>query len=386
MDGCPQPPRYARDSASSMCVLHKMSADREPVDLVPCARARQSGDMPHTFTRRQLLGTTAAALSMLPLATSVSAQVLPVPTPGPQQYSGFAEHTIVVSDGGTVLQRSFLAHVPLVVGRLVPAVIVFHGGGQTADDMIQHWESLLPTYQIAIVCPQSLIDPSLNATRWRHAQAGDAAVPTVDLAFVTALLDWLASTGKIDMQRVYAAGFSNGGGMTWQLTQLNAFVNRFRGFAPVAHVLNAGQIALSEAPARTTPKPVAYTVGTADSVWGTAQTTAHEPLPPDVVRYWILRNRTLSADPPVVYSCTVEQPVDPFGVEQLYRPNPIVTGSQALLWMTGVNAGHHWPGTGHDPSGRGLVIRDVDWTKRVVAFWNTYAGMGLPSSPAFRNC
>jgi poly(3-hydroxybutyrate) depolymerase len=342
-------------------------------------------------TRRRMLVGTVGALAVTSFAASLggirhaSAQTLPAPQPTPRPLSAFISHTLPVTDAGTTRQRSLLAHLPLTSSP-VPAVIVFHGGGQEASDMVPHWESMIALTNFAIVCPEALLDPIGNKTRWQHAKPGDVSVPTVDLAFVDAMLDWLQASGKVDMQRVYASGFSNGAGMTWQLTQLNGFVHRFRGFAPVSHRLNSAQMLLSDAAARTTPKPVAFTMGTAEPNWGGADEGQHEPAPPDVVRYWMGRNYTLTSDPPVVYSCTVEQPVDPFGVEQLYRPDANVAHSQALLWMTSVNGGHCWPLTGHDPSGRGLVLRDVNWTKRVVAFWNTYAGMGLPSVPDWRLC
>jgi poly(3-hydroxybutyrate) depolymerase len=285
-----------------------------------------------------------------------------------------------------VRQRSFLVHLPLVIGPPMPAVIVFHGGGQNAEDMIKHWVSHNPSYDMVIVCPQALVDPLDNLTHWYAARPGDVTVPTVDLAFVNGLLNWLAATGRVDMQRVYASGFSNGAAMTWQLSHLNAFVNRFRGFAPVSFTPSSAQLLLSDAAARNTPKPVAFYMGTADPHWASEFNGVAEPSPPNTVIQWLTRNRTLPADPPVLYSCTVEQPIDPFVVEQLYRPNPAVANSTAFLYGTGVNGGHCWPGTGNDPSGRGLVVRDIDWTKRVVSFWNTYAGMGLPSSPAWQRC
>jgi len=339
------------------------------------------------ISRRRLIATAAAASLVTGFGTRRAlAQTLPVPPVPPQLPPTFVQRTIAVNDNGTILQRSFLIPLPLVIGPAMPAVIVFHGGGQTADAMIQHWESLIPLYNLVIVCPQGLVDPLTNQTRWSSARAGDVSVPTVDLAFVDGLLSYLSTTGRVDMQRVYAAGFSSGGAMTWQLTYVNAFVNRFRGYAPVSHCPTSAMLALSEVPARTTPKPLAFYMGTADPNWNREYNGQPEPSPPNTVIQWLSRNRTLSADAPVVYECTAEQPIDPFLVEQQYRPNGAVAGSQAVLFGTGVNAGHCWAGTGSDPSGRGLVIRDIDWSKRVVAFWNTYAGMGLPSSPAWQRC
>jgi poly(3-hydroxybutyrate) depolymerase len=239
---------------------------------------------------------------------------------------------------------------------------------------------------MVIVCRQALVDPIANATRWVQARPGDASVPTTDLAFVEALLDWLAATGDVDLERVYASGFSSGAGMTWQLSVLDRTVNRFRGFAPVSKTLSSAQLALGDAAALSTPKPLIYFHGTADDNWSQAILDEPQPTPPDVVADWIGRNRTLRADQPVVYSCVTERPLDPFAVEQLYRPNPAVFGSAAICFVTIVNGSHCWALTGSDPTGRGLVCRDIDATKRMVSFWNTYAGMGLPASPAWRVC
>jgi len=105
-----------------------------------------------------------------------------------------------------------------------------------------------------------------------------------------------------------------------------------------------------------------------------------------VVAGWITRNRALPAGAPQLYSCATERPLDPFAVEQLYRPDPVVAGSQAICFLTIVNGSHCWPLTGSDPTGRGLVCRDIDATRRIVSFWNTFAGMGLPASSFWRVC
>jgi poly(3-hydroxybutyrate) depolymerase len=112
---------------------------------------------------------------------------------------------------------------------------------------VQHWDSMVG--QFVMVCPNARFDPLAGETRWQVPRVGDLAIPTVDLAFVEALLACLATTGRVDMQRVYASGFSSGAAMTWQLTVLNRSVNRFRGFAPVSHVVNTTQVALGDAAA-----------------------------------------------------------------------------------------------------------------------------------------
>jgi poly(3-hydroxybutyrate) depolymerase len=213
-------------------------------------------------------------------------------------------------------------------------------------------------------------------------------VPRTDLAFVDAVLDWLAATGKVDMDRVYASGFSNGAAMTWQLAMLDHSINCFRGLAPVSHEgYHLAKAALGDPIALQTPKPLIYTHGTADDNWSKVINDEQQLLPPDVVALWVTRNHALDAGTPVVYACSpAERAINPTAIEQLYLPNPVFMTSTAVSFITILNGSHGWPLTGADPTGRGLVCRDIDLSKRIVAFWNTYAGMGLPTSPSWRQC
>jgi hypothetical protein len=161
----------------------------------------------------------------------------------------------------------------------------------------------------------------------------------------------------------------------------------------VSAIINRSMTLAADPAALTVPKPVAYTMGTADYNWSREEPVGvQQPVPPDVVTDWIARNRTLDASPPVVYSCgrnlgaAPEARVDPFGVEQLYLPDPAVPNAAAIAFMTVVNGTHAWPLTGSDPTGRALVTHDVDWTKRLISFWTTYAGMGIASPPAYTRC
>jgi poly(3-hydroxybutyrate) depolymerase len=210
--------------------------------------------------RGLLIGAAAAAATATMvggLFPSITAAQIAPPVP-PVLAPAFLPYTIPVTDAGVTLDRTFLAHIPLTLPLqqgLLPAVIVFHGGGQDGSRMVQHWDSMVG--QFVMVCPNARFDPLAGETRWQVPRVGDLTIPTVDLAFVEALLAWLAATGRVDMQRVYASGFSSGAAMTWQLTVLNRSVNRFRGFAPVSHVVNTTQVALGDAAAMNTPKPLA---------------------------------------------------------------------------------------------------------------------------------
>jgi poly(3-hydroxybutyrate) depolymerase len=146
------------------------------------------------------------------------------------------------------LRRSYHVQVPDNPGQeTVPVIVVFHGGGQNATTIARRWgidppnpvPSALADY--LLVFPEA--DPRLG-DEWVHFQAGDSHFPTYDLVLVRELLAEVTSrsyeTGSVsvpevsgDPDLVYAAGFSNGGGMVWQIMNSD-LVSAFRGFAPVA--------------------------------------------------------------------------------------------------------------------------------------------------------
>jgi poly(3-hydroxybutyrate) depolymerase len=112
----------------------------------------------------------------------------------------------------------------------VPAIIVFHGGGQDVEVIARNWgvspagPPPPPLDNYLLVFPAT--DPRMTA-EWVHFQTGDSAFPTFDLDFVRDLSGELttrvyATGGPVagasaDPDLIYVAGFSNGGGMVWQL-------------------------------------------------------------------------------------------------------------------------------------------------------------------------
>lgn len=136
----------------------------------------------------------------------------------------------------------------------VPAIVVFHGGGQDAQTIARRWgvdpanpavPPPSPLDRYLLVFPEA--DPRLG-DEWVHFKQGVSPFPTFDLLFVDRLLRDITaavySTGNVavpsvtvDRGLVYAAGFSNGGGMVWQLMNSD-LVSSFRGFAAVGKALD----------------------------------------------------------------------------------------------------------------------------------------------------
>ena len=170
-------------------------------------------------------------------------------------------------------------------GPTVPVIIVFHGGGQDAITIAKRWYVDPPNPMPADLAGYLLVFPETDPLMdegWVHFSALNTGFPRLDLVFVEELLTELADRDfattsasvplvRADVGLAYAAGFSNGGGMVWQLLN-SALAASFRGFAAVGMALDPEKVqhyrnelaATGEVPA---PAPVVYVHGTADRTY-----------------------------------------------------------------------------------------------------------------------
>jgi polyhydroxybutyrate depolymerase len=131
------------------------------------------------------------------------------------------------------LTRTYLLHVPSSYQAQSSEALVlnFHGhGGNAIQQEHRTGMSLLADQQgFIVVYPQGVVGPDGRAG-W---DTGATERPQVnDVLFVSDLLNHLQSVLCIDPLRIYATGFSNGGGMTNVLACTLA--GRLAAFAPVS--------------------------------------------------------------------------------------------------------------------------------------------------------
>jgi poly(3-hydroxybutyrate) depolymerase len=131
-----------------------------------------------------------------------------------------------------------------------PLVIVFHGLGDTARNFANAIKFHEAWPEATVVYPKGKPrDDRDGMNGWHGFRDNDE---NHDLDFVDALLDELPKRYKVDPERVYVSGFSNGGHLTF-----NLLLDRpcsFAAFAPVGAL--AGYVADAE-----TPRPVIYLFG-----------------------------------------------------------------------------------------------------------------------------
>ena len=275
--------------------------------------------------------------------------------------------------------------------ELLPVIIVFHGGGQDVSTIAARWGVVpggaVPVYlqDYLLVFPES--HPRLGE-EWAHFKAGDSAFPTLDLDFVQRLLTELTTrtydTGSAtvpcvtaDSTQAYAAGFSNGGGMAWQLLNSD-LASSFRGFAAVGKALDPekaqryrNQLGTGVDPA---PAPVVYVQGTADRgfrpPFTQEETPLEETLPFFTVQEMLTRNNRGVPLPSLDAASTSLVPGSA-GVTEVVTQ--LFLGDEAFLQVTVINGGHNWPDAtsrGDDP-----IADHFDTTFAIVDFWQSHAGL-----------
>ncbi len=128
------------------------------------------------------------------------------------------------------LTREYILHLPKNYGtESLPLVMVFHGGGGTAEQIKDHtkFNKLADKENFIVVYPNS-VDKN-----WNDGRIGDKLpMDRDDVKFISMLLDTLIANYKIRSGRVFATGISNGGFFSFYLAY--KLSNRILGIAPVA--------------------------------------------------------------------------------------------------------------------------------------------------------
>jgi len=295
--------------------------------------------------------------------------------------------------------RDYLLHLPAGYdpGVAYPLVIAFHGGGGQKEGMngltCEDGDEASPTCLSAVADAEGFIVayPDGTANRlgfrsWNHG--GDA--PGLhcsyaceqgidDIAYFDALVDDLLGVASIDRQRIYATGFSNGGGMSHRLACARA--DRL---AAIAAVGGANQFAAGATCSPSRPIPVLQIHGSDDPCWPYAGGEA-SCLPGQGGNYagvlatvigderdpgWVTRN---GCEPTPILS-DLEDPVDD-GTRGTLMSFAGCAAETALITVEG--GGHSWPGgdlyLSEDRIGR--LSRDFSASQRIASF---FAAHSLP--------
>jgi len=186
------------------------------------------------------------------------------------------------------INREFVLYIPNSYdgSSAVPILFNFHGfGGSASDYMLEaDMRTLAESDTFILVYPQgSCLDD--GSSHWNACPVGgDNKSNADDFGFVESMINHISSQYNIDMARIYAAGYSNGGMMAYGLANYKSEL--------IAAVASVSGSMLDCFGATSHPMPVVHLHGTSDDVlpyngssdWSSAQST---------LDHWINFNNTV---------------------------------------------------------------------------------------------
>jgi len=156
--------------------------------------------------------------------------------------------------------REALVYAPSTSSAKPPLIFIFHGHGGTAQfaagrklGLHELWPEAVCVYPQGLPTPTPQIDPEGKRSGWQKF-VGDQQ--DRDLAFFDQMLKTMKADYRIDEQRVYATGHSNGGYFTYVLWPSRG--DTFAAVAPIAATLSIRDYKGQK------PKPVLHVAGEKD--------------------------------------------------------------------------------------------------------------------------
>ena len=213
----------------------------------------------------------------------------PEPIDCPMQALGAGDRGASLMHDG--LRREFLIHIPPSYDntRPVPLVLNFHGATSNAEQqrsLFSRMDATADAEGFIVVYPEG-IGASWNA----GACCREAASQDVDdVGFARAIVAYMAQQTCIDLKRVYATGFSNGGRLSYRLGCEAA--DLFAAIAPVAGTKSFPDLENSPGCVPARPLSLIDFMGTADS---RIQAQSGQ------VQEWVAFNGCRDAEPSEVY-------------------------------------------------------------------------------------
>jgi polyhydroxybutyrate depolymerase len=241
------------------------------------------------------------------------------------------------------LERTYVVHVPLSYHGAypVPLVLVFHGGGGSAERMVEltGFNTLSDEKGFIVVYPNGVENHWNDGRLLQKYRAHRENID--DVAFVSALIDHLTEEYHIDELRIYAAGISNGAMMCCRLAcELS---ERLAGIAMVAGAMPEE---LSSRCSPSTPVSVVLINGTEDPLvlWeGGEITIGRQRLGKtvsvsDTVQFWVIHN---TCSPPVGTWLPDIHDDNTTVYKEVYGAGR--GGTEVILYAV-EGGGHTWPG------------------------------------------
>ncbi len=287
-------------------------------------------------------------------------------TPKQTEALGPGDHTRAVLNGDQ--KRAYLIHVPKEYDAKKPAPVILALHGAAMDGSMMVWFSGLNKKSdeagFIVVYPSGT-----GVGPFRTWNAGGFSGKTAegkadDVAFIGKLLDDLGTVVKVDEQRVYASGMSNGGMMCYRLAA--ELSDRIAAIAPVA-----GTIAIDES-RPTRPVPVIHFHGSKDNIVPFEMTKGKSPSfmrlkgVEDSIQTWVKLNGC--DEKPKIDTISKED--DEMKVTRTYYGGG-KDGSEVVLVVI-EEGGHTWPGQKPPVGFIGKSVKDISANDLIWEFFQKH--------------
>jgi polyhydroxybutyrate depolymerase len=244
-------------------------------------------------------------------------------------------------------QRKYILHIPESYdGKTpVPMVVFLHGGGgnaQTAQGF-SNFNQVSDENGFLMLYPQAFFETADNSYAWADGRGlAPDKLGIDDVGYVDALVTALKAEYKIDTQKIYVCGFSNGSFLTQRIAfQKN---NQYAAIGTLGGTMNES-LYNSGNPERAIP--MVFVFGTADPLvpYDGGYVSGNTELEPvksidDAVAYWKENNNCLNTLQKVNLPNTNTS--DNSTIE-VYQYTDCTCRADVKFYKV-INAGHTWPG------------------------------------------
>ncbi|MBT2559342.1 hypothetical protein J7E24_16250 [Hymenobacter sp. ISL-91] len=280
-----------------------------------------------------------------------------------------AQQTITGSIRFDGVVRDYRLYVPRAYDgtKPVPLLLNLHGFGSNNVEQEQYgdFRAIADTANFLVLHPNGTVGP--NSQRFWNTFLPYAAGGPDDVGFLSALIDSISARYRVNQQRLYSTGMSNGGFMSYELAcRLNGRI------AAIASVTGSMVASHLDACAPVRAVPVLEIHGTADGTVPYEGNAVFVPIP-ELVAAWAQRN---GCNPtPVITQVPDTNTTDGSTAErQVFAGGR--NGSVVEHYRI-IGGGHTWPGA---PVNIGVTNRDIDASKVVWQFLRRYQLNGLVTS------
>jgi polyhydroxybutyrate depolymerase len=275
------------------------------------------------------------------------------------KYDGMTRHDITVE----TTPRTYYYHLPKAYsGTKTPVVFFFHGGGGEAISFARNIHLCERADDNSFIA----VAPEGYDNHWEYGVPHPGKTYVNDLAFVNKMMEQLQKEFNVDQDRIYFAGFSDGGWFTQWLTY--HIPNKMAAAAAVCALEPVDW--LSKYGDSHPRLPILFMFGTEDPRmhWSGGITPNKTKVisANATVQSWLLANRCSQKAETVAFPNKCHS--DGSRVDaSFYRGRDLENPAVAFYRIIG--GGHAWPGGARTSSANGNVNEDIDATQEI---WNFF--------------